>query len=552
MRLALERLAVVGVRDRDQPPRPLGQRGAAQARDAVLGHDVVDGVLERGHDRALRQPRADPAAALARGRVQHDERLPALRVHRAAREVGLAAAGGPVAAGDRLRRALAVEVDLGRGVDRDEVVLARDPARVVDEVDRQQLDRAVVVQPVVEPLGAEAERRLDLVAAQLLAHAGRHAGLDEVDDPVGEQLGVDAEVAVAAEPLQHRVRDAADADLQRRAVGDPLDDRGGDRAVALVGRGGRDLDERPVGLAVAEQLGGVDLVEPERARHPLVDLEEERHLADQRRDVVGVRAEREVAGAVGRARRRQHDRVPGRELQQPRHLREVVRDELAAALPVRLARRAREEVGDVPQPVAEGPVDVRPLVQRVHLVHAHAAQALVLALEHVEQPDRLPVGQREDHVRARARCARGRPRAGRRRAALSACRQDCASRRRARRHAAASEMPCTMDRDGRLRDREPAGDRRRRRGPRRGAGGPLRPQARSARATSASATGATRRTCARRARPQPPRAGGGLRRRGRLRPGAARRRDPRPPQWDVVRVAPRSCAPSRRARTGSS
>ena len=205
---------------------------------------------------------------------------------------------------------------------------------------------------------------------------------------------------MAAQPLQHGVGDAADADLQRRPVGDPLDDVGGDPAVALVGRGRRDLDQRPVRLAVAEQLARVDLVEPEGARHPRVDLEEERHLADQRRHVVGVRPEREVARAVRRARGGEHDRLPRGELQQPRHLAEVVRDELAAALPVGLAGRVREEVGDVPQPVAVGPVEVRPLLQRVHLVHPHAAQALVLALEHVEQPDRLPVGQRQDHVRA--------------------------------------------------------------------------------------------------------------------------------------------------------
>ena len=54
------------------------------------------------------------------------------------------------------------------------------------------------------------------------------------------------------------------------------------------------------------------------------------------------------------------------------------------------------------QPVAERAVDVRALLQRVHLVHAHAGQALVLALEHVEHPDGLAVGQREDHVGARA------------------------------------------------------------------------------------------------------------------------------------------------------
>ena len=63
--LALERLAVVGVGDRDQRPRAVGQRAPAQLRDPPLGHDVVDGVLERRHDRPLRQPHADPAAALA-------------------------------------------------------------------------------------------------------------------------------------------------------------------------------------------------------------------------------------------------------------------------------------------------------------------------------------------------------------------------------------------------------------------------------------------------------------------------------------------------------
>ena len=120
---------------------------------------------------------------------------------------------------------------------------------------------------------------------------------------------------------------------------------------------------------------GVDLVEPERARHPRVDLEEERHVPDQRGHVVGVGAEREVAVAVGRAGRGEHERPAEALPQQLRHLREVVRHEVAAAVPERLARRVREEVGDVAQPVAEGAVDVRPLVQRVHLVHAHAARA---------------------------------------------------------------------------------------------------------------------------------------------------------------------------------
>jgi hypothetical protein len=77
----------------------------------------------------------------------------------------------------------------------------------------------------------------------------------------------------------------------------------------------------------------------------------------------------------------------------------------------------------------------------VHLVHPDAVEAFVLALEHVEQPDRLPVGQREDHVGARPDVredvlgpARGgeRSRHGRRIAQLAA----------ARRHDSLCEDPC--------------------------------------------------------------------------------------------------------------
>ena len=129
-----------------------------------------------------------------------------------------------------------------------------------------------------------------LFGRSVLRVSGHHALLDEVDDAVGEQLRVDAEVAVIAERGEDGVRDRADADLERRAVGDPLDDPLGDRLVTLVRHGGRDLDERLVALAPAEQLGGVDLVEALGARHPVVDLEEERYAPDQRCDVLGVGA----------------------------------------------------------------------------------------------------------------------------------------------------------------------------------------------------------------------------------------------------------------------
>ncbi len=58
--------------------------------------------------------------------------------------------------------------------------------------------------------------------------AGDRAALDQVDDPVAEHLGVDAEVLLVAQALGQRLRHAADAALDRAAVldqpGDVLPD----------------------------------------------------------------------------------------------------------------------------------------------------------------------------------------------------------------------------------------------------------------------------------------------------------------------------------------
>ena len=66
--------------------------------------------------------------------------------------------------------------------------------------------------------------------------------LDEAHDAVGEHLGVDAEVVVVGERAEHRVRDRADAHLQRRAVGDQARHVSADRAVHVVERLGAALE----------------------------------------------------------------------------------------------------------------------------------------------------------------------------------------------------------------------------------------------------------------------------------------------------------------------
>src|SRR3712207_362342 len=104
---------------------------------------------------------------------------------------------------------------------------------------------------------------------------------------------------VVAQQLEHLVRDRAGADLQRGAVGDALCQVLGDLAFGALLRPGRRFDEWVVGLTPPDDLTYMHLVLPVGARHPAVDLHEERRLADERRHVVGVGAEREVAVPIG-------------------------------------------------------------------------------------------------------------------------------------------------------------------------------------------------------------------------------------------------------------
>ena len=124
----------------------------------------------------------------------------------------------------------------------------------------------------------------------------------------------------------------------------------------------------------SDDLADVDLVAAEGPGHPIVDLEEERHLADERSRVVAAGAEREVAVLVHRRRGGEHQRAPGRLPQQARQLREVVRDEIAGPLVERRTGDRRQEVGDVAEPAGERAVEVRPVVQGVHLMDAHAVE----------------------------------------------------------------------------------------------------------------------------------------------------------------------------------
>ena len=93
---------------------------------------------------------------------------------------------------------------------------------IADLVDRQEHERGIVVHEVVEPPRSQAVAGDDPVAMVRLAATRHDAGLDQIDNAVGDDVAVDAEVAAVLEMAQRLVRHAPEPDLQRRAV---VDDR---------------------------------------------------------------------------------------------------------------------------------------------------------------------------------------------------------------------------------------------------------------------------------------------------------------------------------------
>jgi hypothetical protein len=85
---------------------------------------------------------------------------------------------------------LAVDVRRERAVDRDHVVVGADHLGRVDDLDRQERDVGVAVQPGVELRGTEGERRHAHPVVLALAGIGDLARTMQLHAPVGEHLAV--------------------------------------------------------------------------------------------------------------------------------------------------------------------------------------------------------------------------------------------------------------------------------------------------------------------------------------------------------------------------
>ena len=288
------------MRDGDELARTACQALTAQVRHAVLGDDVVDVVLARRADGAGRERGLDLAdrAALGGG-GKGDEALAALRLRRAAHIVDLAAGAGHVLRADALGADLAPEVDLQRGVDGDHVVVPADDRRVVHIVHREDGDAGVIVDIVIDPLGAEGKGGDALAPVDLLFAVVDRAALDQLHHGVGEHLGVDAQVVLVFQGRAHRVGDGADAQLDAGAVLDALGDQAADLLADGVDPGGGQGGQLVADLDEPVHLADVDLRAADGPGLPIVDLQEDAlRLLDHGRAVGTDRAQGEPAVLV--------------------------------------------------------------------------------------------------------------------------------------------------------------------------------------------------------------------------------------------------------------
>ena len=90
-------------------------------------------------------------------------------------------------------------------------MLAADDVAVIDIFRGFERKKRVLIDQVIESLGAHAEAGDDLALVHGFSGTGHRPGLDELNGGIGDHLGVDADVLLILEIVTAGGGDAADA-----------------------------------------------------------------------------------------------------------------------------------------------------------------------------------------------------------------------------------------------------------------------------------------------------------------------------------------------------
>src|SRR5262245_21861370 len=206
------------MRDLDQGHRSFPDRFPEQVGDTVLCDHVVHVGPRDPHPVAGRQQGFDPRSAFVGGGGEADNGLAAGGSRRAADEADLRGYTAVELAFELVDADLARQVDREGLGDRDHVGLPSDLLGIAYLIDRQEHETRIVTHEVVEPPRPQTVAGDDTTAMARLAVTRHRAGLDQVQNAIGDDVAMDAEVAPIPEMAQRFIGDAAQPDLERRAV----------------------------------------------------------------------------------------------------------------------------------------------------------------------------------------------------------------------------------------------------------------------------------------------------------------------------------------------
>ena len=194
---------------------------------------------------------------------------------------------------------LAEEIDLNGCIYGYHVIVLADDLGIVYIVNRQDLDRRVIIDIVVDPLGAVSKGGNALAAVDLLFGVVDGAALDKLDHGVGEHFGMYAEIVLGFERHAGRVGNCTDAELDACTVGDLLCYEVADGLADLVDSDGRQNRQLVIILNDSIYLRNMQLGAAQASGLILVYFDENSlRLVYHRFGVRAVEREAEVAVAV--------------------------------------------------------------------------------------------------------------------------------------------------------------------------------------------------------------------------------------------------------------
>src|SRR5262245_59154320 len=204
----------------DQCQRSLSDGFPEEVCNAILGDDVMHVGSRDTYAIPGLQQWFDSGGAIIGGGRKADDGLATRGTRRTTDETRLGGHTTVELAFELVDADLAGQIDRKSLCDRNHAGLAGHLLGMANLIYGKEMEPRIIVDKVVEPARSQAVAGDDTVAITRFAATGHYAGLDQIDEPVGDDIAMDAEVAPIPEMTQRLIWDPAQADLQGRAVVD--------------------------------------------------------------------------------------------------------------------------------------------------------------------------------------------------------------------------------------------------------------------------------------------------------------------------------------------